>query len=188
MLNLENIERKFSIITDSEEWHQFVENFRFANNIYIIGNGGLYPTACHAASDATRLIEKKTVHSLDNMSYITSIANDYGYEEIFVSWFKDILKHNPRIDDVFFVGLSCSGNSKNVINALKYAKSKGHGVALISGQQSKYNDNSFNEVCMGVEFFHTAEILSMLLIYDAIDRCGGRCPTIMEENTRKGHQ
>lgn len=186
MLDLENIEEKFERIIETREWKKFIDDWKNAENIYIVGNGGLYPTACHAASDATRLISNKMVHSLDNMSFLTSVANDYGYDNVFREWFDYIMQRSIG-QPAMFIGLSCSGNSKNVIEALKHTSYYGFSTALISGQPSKYNDDNFNEVCMNTKYFHTSEILSMLLIYDAIDKCGGRCPTIKEENERKGH-
>jgi len=39
---------------------------------------------------------------------------------------------------------------------------------------------------MYTKYFHSSELISMLLIYEAIGECGGRCPTLVEENIRKG--
>lgn len=185
-LDLDNIEKKFAEVISTEEWETFVHNFKEAEVVCVIGNGGQASTAQHASSDATRLIDDKVILSFDNLSYITSVANDFGYGNIFLRWIKD--QHKLfHAKDVMVLGLSCSGNSSNIVDTLTYCQKQGMRTAMISGQPSKVLVG-VNEVCMNTKYFHSSEILSMLLIYEAIGRAGGRCPTIHEENVRKGFE
>ena len=97
------------------------------NTIFIAGNGGSASTASTMANDIGFDIIKKTatnkpfrVFSLvDNNSIITAIANDVGYENIFVNQ----LKIHYRPGDCL-IAISASGNSPNVLKAAEWVKSK----------------------------------------------------------------
>jgi D-sedoheptulose 7-phosphate isomerase len=99
--------------------------------IYFIGNGGSAATASHFANDlayGTNCYDKPfRVFSLtDNQAIITALANDFGYEEIFVRQLRIV----GRPGDVV-VGISASGNSPNLLRAFEYANTAGiHTVAI----------------------------------------------------------
>ncbi|MBT5116278.1 MAG: SIS domain-containing protein [Gammaproteobacteria bacterium] len=93
--------------------------------IFFIGNGGSAATASHFANDlafGTHEHEKpfKAISITDNVSVLTALGNDYGYGEIFVRQLKVYAEKGDVV-----VGISASGNSKNLINAFNYAKSSG---------------------------------------------------------------
>ena len=102
--------------------------------IYIIGNGGSAATASHMANDLhiglkTRGIRKFNVISLaDNHAVGTAIANDIGFENLFYMQLKDIIKKEDLL-----VSISCSGNSDNIIKAVKYAKEQKVKVIGVTG-------------------------------------------------------
>ena len=102
--------------------------------IYVIGNGGSGSTASHLASDFDKMILKTTekrfnvVSLSDNMALTLAIANDVGYEYIFMYQMIDHIKP----DDVV-IAISGSGNSKNIINAVDYAKKQGAIVIGFTG-------------------------------------------------------
>jgi D-sedoheptulose 7-phosphate isomerase len=97
------------------------------STIFVAGNGGSSTTASTMANDIGFDILKKTgiekafrVFSLvDNTSVITAIANDVGYENVFVNQ----LKIHYREGDCIIV-ISASGNSPNILKAVEYVKSK----------------------------------------------------------------
>lgn len=95
-------------------------------NIFICGNGGSAANANHMANDLLCVANKKTkkgikVESLSaNPAVITCIANDRGYENIF----SEQLNAKGNKGDLLLI-LSGSGNSKNVIKAIRLAKKKG---------------------------------------------------------------
>jgi D-sedoheptulose 7-phosphate isomerase len=91
--------------------------------IFFIGNGGSAATASHFANDlafGTIEYEKpfKVMSITDNVPVLTALGNDYGYDEIFIRQ----LKVYGKLGDVL-VGISASGNSKNLIKAFEYAAS-----------------------------------------------------------------
>lgn len=93
--------------------------------IYFIGNGGSAATASHFANDlayGTNSYDKpfRIISLTDNQAIITALANDFGYEEIFVRQLRIV----GRPGDVV-VGISASGNSPNLLRAFEYAKTAG---------------------------------------------------------------
>lgn len=100
--------------------------YQAEGNIYIFGNGGSASTASHYANDFNKgiseYLEKKFrfVCLNDNVPTVMAIANDIGYEEVFRFQLKNKLAANDLV-----IGISGSGNSPNVVNALTYAKECG---------------------------------------------------------------
>ena len=102
--------------------------------IYVIGNGGSGSTASHIVNDFGKMIFNTTAKRFDvtclsdNMPLALAIANDVGYEYIFVY---QLIGHiNPN--DVV-IAISGSGNSENIINAACYAKKCGAMVVGFTG-------------------------------------------------------
>ena len=102
--------------------------------VYIFGNGGSAATASHCVCDFNKGISLnlnkkfRFVCLSDNTSTMTAIANDIGYDEVFRLQLKDRLNDNDMI-----FAISGSGNSKNVINAVEYAKEQGVKVISLTG-------------------------------------------------------
>ena len=94
--------------------------------IYVCGNGGSASTASHMANDFNKGISEYTDRKFrfyaltDNVATMLAIANDISYDEIF----RFQLRGRLRPEDLV-IGISGSGNSANVVNALAYAKEQG---------------------------------------------------------------
>ena len=107
---------------------------RNENTVFFIGNGGSAATASHFANDiaiGTQTGEGKPFKALsltDNTSIITALANDQGYDRIFIDQLKI---HLTKGDSV--VAISASGNSPNIISAVTYAKSRGATIVGLTG-------------------------------------------------------
>lgn len=104
------------------------------NNIYIMGNGGSASTASHFTCDFNKgLSYKKDIRFKmiclnDNIATMLAYSNDLGYENVFVEQLKNFLKK----DDVV-IGISGSGNSKNILNAIEYANELGAKTVGLTG-------------------------------------------------------
>lgn len=184
MIDFENIEEKFENAVASKQWKNLVKDFLSVDRIYLIGNGGLHFTAAHGATDCTRLIPDKLVMSFDSNGYITSCANDHGYENLFIRWLETSgVTDTP--EKTMLIGLSCSGNSKNITRALSWAKASKLKTAMISGQESKRLEKGINEVNLSCRYFHTCEVLTLILFYQLIHEAGQSCPAIIDEIKRK---
>ena len=102
-----------------------VKAFRSGNKVLFCGNGGSAADAQHLAAEFSGrfytdrdALPAEALHC--NTSYMTAVANDYSYDVIYSRLIKGI----GNKGDVL-VGLSTSGNSKNIYNAFEVAKEKG---------------------------------------------------------------
>jgi len=114
--------------------NEIVAAYEREGNIYIFGNGGSAATASHYANDFNKGISEFTEKKFrficlnDNVPTIMAVANDIGYEEIFRFQLKGKLTKKDLV-----IGISGSGNSKNVVNAIEYAKECGVRTLGITG-------------------------------------------------------
>ena len=112
----------------------FHTTYEKGGNIYTMGNGGSGASASHAAGDflkgASYGLDKRfrMICLNDNLPSMMAIANDIGWESIFVEPLKNFLSPNDLV-----IGISGSGNSKNVVNALEYANTQGATTVAMSG-------------------------------------------------------
>jgi len=117
-----------------------VEEFENAratgNTIFVAGNGGSATTATSMANDIGFDIIKKTgtdkpfrVFALtDNTSVITAIANDVGYQNVFLNQLKIHYRQSDKL-----LAISASGNSPNVLSAAEWVKGQGGRVISFVG-------------------------------------------------------
>jgi D-sedoheptulose 7-phosphate isomerase len=91
--------------------------------IFIMGNGGSASTASHFVCDLAKntrtdgLPHYRVIGLTDNMAIFSAYANDEGYENVFAKQLVNLIKP----DDIV-IGISASGNSQNVLNAIVEAK------------------------------------------------------------------
>jgi len=102
-----------------------VKAFKDGNKVLFCGNGGSAADAQHLAAEFSGrfytdrdALPAEALHC--NTSYMTAVANDYSYDVIYARMIKGI----GRPGDVL-IGLSTSGNSKNITAAFEVAKEKG---------------------------------------------------------------
>src|SRR3990167_1549721 len=121
-----------------------VEVYRQGKKTMLAGNGGSAADAQHIAAELVGRygFDRPSIPSLaltTDTSCLTAIGNDYGYEKIFSRQ----LEGMGQSGDIF-IGISTSGNSKNIINAFISAKEKGiTTVALVGrdgGEMAKMAD------------------------------------------------
>jgi len=98
------------------------QSFESGARIWIAGNGGSAATASHFATDLSRCRNSrhkpiKGISLCDNSGLITAISNDFGYEYIFSRQLSNL----ATAGDLLIV-LSASGNSKNILEVLGWAK------------------------------------------------------------------
>ena len=132
---LDRLERICDILYGAFETHR---------SVYVFGNGGSAALASHLACDLgkgthapcppgldMRSIPRVKVFSLtDNVPMITAWANDSAYEDIFVEQMDNFIEKG----DVAF-GISGSGNSANVLKALRLARERGATTVGFTGYQ-----------------------------------------------------
>ena len=99
--------------------------FKYGGKVYFCGNGGSAADAQHLAAEFSGkfyidrdVLPSEALHC--NTSYMTAVANDYSYDIIY----SRLISGLGKAGDVL-VGLSTSGNSKNIVNAFAVCKEKG---------------------------------------------------------------
>jgi len=103
------------------------------HKVFFIGNGGSAATASHFANDfsiGTRCPEKpfRVISLTDNVAAMTAIANDDGYEFMFIKQLEVLMDKGDVV-----VAISASGNSPNVVKALTYANACGNHTVALTG-------------------------------------------------------
>ena len=106
------------------------------NKVFLMGNGGSASTATHFVSDLlktslTKNAQRFKAYSLsDNIPVILAWANDTSYDKIFVGQLENILEKNDIV-----IGISGSGNSQNVLQAMKFANTTKAITISLTGQE-----------------------------------------------------
>ena len=152
------------LMQDSEFLSAFEESVKLIDNalkknnkILICGNGGSASDAEHMAGELVGRFQKERL-SLPCISLCTpsatfsAIANDYGYENVFSRQVEGFGKQGDVL-----IAISTSGNSCNIVNAIKIAKKIGISVIGLTGEKisevSKHSD-----ICFKVKSLKTSRI------------------------------
>jgi D-sedoheptulose 7-phosphate isomerase len=120
-----------------------VSCYRQGGKVLLFGNGGSSSDACHIAGELVSRFykDRKGLPAIalgTNMATLTSISNDYSYEDIFS---REVEAHGQKGD--IAIGISTSGNSKNVLKAMEKARQMGlKTIALTGGTGGKLKDNA----------------------------------------------
>ena len=114
--------------------------FRNGNKVILAGNGGSAADSQHIAAEfVSRFFFDRpglpAIALTTDSSMVTAIGNDYGFENLFSRQ----LQAQSRPGDVF-IGISTSGNSKNVINAIQCAEEEGVFKAVLCGEGGVLGD------------------------------------------------
>ena len=108
--------------------------YRNGGKVLFCGNGGSAADAQHLAAELSGRfyfdrppLDAEALHV--NSSYVTAVANDYTYDEIYSRYVNGVGKKGDVL-----IGISTSGNSENILRALKVAKSKGLVTVAMTGE------------------------------------------------------
>ena len=122
--NLANIEAAAKMIADS---------FKKGGKVLSCGNGGSHCDAMHFAEELTgRYRDNRPGYpgiAISDPSHLSCVSNDFGYEHVFSRYTQAVGSKG----DVLF-GLSTSGNSGNILNAIEAAKEKGMTTIALTGK------------------------------------------------------
>ncbi len=121
-----------TIIYITDAWCNSLQN---GGRILFCGNGGSAADAQHIAAELSgrfyfdrEPLDAEALHV--NSSYLTAVANDYSYDEVY----SRMVRAKGKKGDVL-VGISTSGNSSNVIKAMEQAKKQGMLVVAMTGEK-----------------------------------------------------
>ncbi len=143
IINSDELNTAIEDVTDS-----MVNGYGEGATVYFCGNGGSAADAQHIAAELSGRfyydrppLAAEALHV--NTSYLTAVANDYSYDEIYARYIKGAGKKGDIL-----VGISTSGNSKNIIRAFIEARKKGIITVAFTGESGgkmkEYSDFLIN--------------------------------------------
>jgi D-sedoheptulose 7-phosphate isomerase len=130
---------------------QIVKSLRDGGKLLCCGNGGSAADAQHLAAEFTGryLKERRALPALAlhaNTSSLTAIGNDYGFDLVFARQLEALGKEGDVL-----LGISTSGNSRNVLRAMEVAKSKSIYTIALTGSGGKMKDLADCAICIPSE-------------------------------------
>ena len=131
LTNFLNNENNLKAIQTAAEL--IAESLKNDGKVISAGNGGSHCDAMHFAEELTGRYRKNRpaygAIAISDPSHLSCVSNDYGYEYVFSRYIEGV----GRKGDVF-LGISTSGNSKNIITAVETAKQKGIKTIVLTGK------------------------------------------------------
>ena len=134
-----SIDTKQTLINDTKRLEELLEvagvaasTIKAGHKIMLCGNGGSAADSQHIAAELIGRFEKEresmaAIALTTDTSALTAIGNDYGYDQVFSRQVEGLGQSGDLL-----IGISTSGNSKNVVKAMEVAQSKGiRTVALV---------------------------------------------------------
>jgi len=118
-----------------------VKTLKRGNKILVAGNGGSASQASHLAAEIMGKFQKglkpyPAISLSSDTSIITSLSNDFGYENLFLNQVKGLGGEND-----LFIGISTSGASKNIINSAKISRQMNMKVLTLTGNKKSDLEN-----------------------------------------------
>ncbi len=108
--------------------------FKEGRKVLSCGNGGSHCDAMHFAEELTGYYRKNRpgypAIAISDVSHLSCVGNDFGYDYVFSRYIEAVAKKG----DILFA-LSTSGNSRNIIKAIKVARTKGMQVISLTGKE-----------------------------------------------------
>jgi len=159
-----SIDTKQRILNDAALLEQIRESadlcintFQNKGKLLLCGNGGSAADAQHIAAELSGRFEidreplfAEALHV--NSSFITAVANDYSFDAVY----SRMIKAAGRAGDVL-IGISTSGNSANVVNAIREAKNIGMHTIAFTGEQGG-ELAAISDICLKIPSSNTARI------------------------------
>jgi len=188
MLNFENIGERFVKVVNSPEWEELQNKFNSCDDIYVLGHGGNLAIADHAAVDITRLSNgTKNAMCPGSAIVATSLINDTSFDQWMVNWLRQrtSTRNKTQMKKSLVLGISSSGKSVDIIKALQWAKDNNMKIAMISSRDINIEIKDLTKVLLGASYYHTSEVLTLLLTYQLTHGSGKVCPPIGENDPEK---
>ncbi|WP_018659100.1 SIS domain-containing protein [Allofustis seminis] len=136
-------------------------------NVFIMGNGGSSASASHWVCDFNKGINyhyfpRIKMYSLsDNTPIFSALGNDFSYDDVFIEQLKNYLTPDDLV-----IGLSVSGNSKNIVKALKYAnESNAKTYAIIGDYDGEMGDISDHVLYVPSQNYGIVEDIHMYICH-----------------------
>ena len=126
--------KKLDVDAVNDALNLLIKTAKNHKRIYVFGNGGSSATASHFHNDFGKGISEYVTDKFrfqclnDNVPTVMAVANDIGFDEVFRFQLRGVIEPGDIV-----IAISGSGNSKNVLNAVDYAKSCGNKIIGLTG-------------------------------------------------------
>ncbi len=152
--NLKNGNYEQEIIEIS---NTIINSIKNGGKVLIAGNGGSAADAQHFAAEIIGRfkLERKGYPAIaltTDTSILTSLGNDYGFDYVFARQVEGLGNEND-----IFIGISTSGNSQNIIEAIKTAKEKNLTVITLTGKDGGQM-KPLSDICLNFNYDETARV------------------------------
>ncbi|MCB0403429.1 MAG: SIS domain-containing protein [Bdellovibrionales bacterium] len=136
-----------------------------AKKVVLVGNGGSAAIASHQAVDLWKNGGIRAT-SFNDASLLTCLANDYGYENVFSKSIEMFCDPGDLL-----IAISSSGNSENILNAVRSARLRGCSVITLSGFKPDNPLSAMGDLNFYIpsERYGTVEVAHLLLIHVTVD-------------------
>ncbi|PPR79036.1 MAG: Phosphoheptose isomerase 1 [Alphaproteobacteria bacterium MarineAlpha2_Bin1] len=138
---------------------------RSGKKLMFIGNGGSSTIASHMAEDFSKAANLRSL-AFNDPAFITCLGNDYGYEHIFSKQIELFAQEGDIL-----VAISSSGESMNIINAVKVAKELGCWILTLSGfkKNNQLNKLGNRNIYIPSDQYGFVEIAHLTICHGALD-------------------
>lgn len=155
---LGNIKKLDTLIPEIESAARLIlDRLSMGGKIIIMGNGGSAADAQHIAAELVGRFETDhipipAVALTTNTSILTAVANDFGFDEVYIRQMMAVLGKNDVV-----LAISTSGESRNVNKAVLYAREKGAAIIALSGKDGGHLKD-ISDICLVVPSHRTCRI------------------------------
>lgn len=157
-----------------EEMSAFLELLLSAQErdacVFIMGNGGSASTAGHFVCDINKGLSYgmkkrfRVISLADNQATMMAYANDVSYDDVFLEPLKNFLRPGDLV-----IGISGSGNSKNVLKAIEYANENGGvSVGLTGYNGGRLRQIAHHSVNANIDDMQVSEDIHMIIVHIAM--------------------
>ena len=160
-----SIDTKQALINDTKRLEGLLEVAKVASStikaghkIMLCGNGGSAADSQHIAAELIGRFEKErrsmaAIALTTDTSALTAIGNDYGYDQVFARQVEGLGQSGDLL-----IGISTSGNSKNVVKAMEVAQSKGIRTVALVGDKPEGAMQAIADYVLAAPSTNTARI------------------------------
>ena len=150
-----------------EQFLRFQAAFKCHKRIIILGNGGSSSVASHISQDYMKF-HKKKVSILSDPSMITMLANDFGYKKAYQKFLEYYVE-----DDTLVVIMSSGGESKNMINCIKWCEQEFIPYGVLTGFDSdntirKMSKNALWNYYIGSDSYGVVECVHQIFLHGVV--------------------
>ena len=160
-----SIDTKQALINDTKRLEGLLEvanvassTIKAGHKIMLCGNGGSAADSQHIAAELIGRFEKErrsmaAIALTTDTSALTAIGNDYGYDQVFARQVEGLGQSGDLL-----IGISTSGNSKNVVKAMEVAQSKGIRTVALVGDKPEGAMQAIADYVLAAPSTNTARI------------------------------